>query len=281
MAFLYDQLFPTNTCRLREGVTIDFPQHLSIPAGGFLLLVSFDPAANPAKLATFRTRYSVPANGAILGPYAGKLSDSGEALEFLEPDAPEGLLDPNPGLVPYMLAERVSYSSSAPWPTGATGTGNSLQRRSVSASGNEPLNWSVTAPTAGRFNTGDTDGDGMPDTWEEEHDLELNSPSDATADADRDGANNLQEYRAGTDPREPESVFAFTSVRKEGRAIRLRFHAVQGRTYSVQARGLPGSTSWQTVTNLMICGNTDHCEVLVPGVADEGRLFRVLTLATP
>lgn len=281
VAFLYDQLFPTNTWRLRDGVSFDFPRNLGIPAGGFLLLVSFDPAANPAKLATFRTKHNVPADVAVIGPYAGKLSDNGEALEFLEPDAPEGLLEANPGLVPYMLAERISYSSGAPWPTGAAGTGHSLQRRSASAYGNEPLNWSVAAPTAGRFNTGDSDGDGMPDAWEEEHDLELHSPSDATADADRDGANNLQEYQAGTDPRDGGSMFAFTSVREERGAIWLRFHAVHGRTYSLQARDLPASESWQAVTNLTINGDTGPVEVLVDGAADKGRLFRMLTPTTP
>lgn len=51
----------------------------------------------------------------------------------------------------------------------------------------------------------DTDGDGMSDLWENAFGLNLNSPADATADADSDGANNLQEFRLGTDPRNPDT----------------------------------------------------------------------------
>jgi len=46
----------------------------------------------------------------------------------------------------------------------------------------------------------DDDGDGLPDTWEEEHGLDSEDPSDATADPDGDGRDNAQEQAEGTDP---------------------------------------------------------------------------------
>jgi pectate lyase len=40
----------------------------------------------------------------------------------------------------------------------------------------------------------DTDGDGMPDQWERQHGLDPRNPADGSADRDRDGYTNLEEY---------------------------------------------------------------------------------------
>jgi hypothetical protein len=53
---------------------------------------------------------------------------------------------------------------------------------------------------------GDTDGDGMHNGWELANSLNPNDASDATADADGDGASNWQEYDALTDARNLSSV---------------------------------------------------------------------------
>ena len=46
----------------------------------------------------------------------------------------------------------------------------------------------------------DSDGDGMPDSWERSHNLNANNPSDANGDADGDGYTNIEEFMNGTDP---------------------------------------------------------------------------------
>lgn len=51
----------------------------------------------------------------------------------------------------------------------------------------------------------DSDGDGMPDEWEAEYDLDPNNPADAALDADNDTLTNLQEYQRGTNPRLADS----------------------------------------------------------------------------
>ncbi len=51
----------------------------------------------------------------------------------------------------------------------------------------------------------DTDEDGLPDAWELANGFDINNPADATADTDGDGLTNLQEYAAGTDPRNADS----------------------------------------------------------------------------
>ncbi len=48
--------------------------------------------------------------------------------------------------------------------------------------------------------TTDTDGDGMPDTWEETYGFNPDNAGTASGDYDGDGVTNLGEYEAGTDP---------------------------------------------------------------------------------
>ncbi len=52
---------------------------------------------------------------------------------------------------------------------------------------------------------GDSDSDGLPDDYELSNGLNPNDPSDASADLDRDGLTNLEEFQRGTDPRNPDT----------------------------------------------------------------------------
>jgi regulation of enolase protein 1 (concanavalin A-like superfamily) len=47
----------------------------------------------------------------------------------------------------------------------------------------------------------DKDHDGLPDSWEQLHNLNDTDASDAAVDSDQDGLTNLQEFQAGTNPR--------------------------------------------------------------------------------
>ncbi|HET8774762.1 MAG TPA: Ig-like domain-containing protein [Thermoanaerobaculia bacterium] len=53
--------------------------------------------------------------------------------------------------------------------------------------------------------TGDADGDGLPDDYEISNGLDANNPADAQLDLDQDGLTNLQEFGAGTNPRDADS----------------------------------------------------------------------------
>jgi hypothetical protein len=135
---LYDAAFPTNAWKL-TGLNYTFSNNVSIPAGGYLLVVPTDPAS-------FRSKYSIPGAVQIVGPYAGVLQDSGERLRLERPDVP----DTNG--VPYIVVDEVRYNDKAPWPTGADGDGPSLQRRAPNVYGNEPTNWFASGITPGAPN---------------------------------------------------------------------------------------------------------------------------------
>jgi hypothetical protein len=146
---LFDTNNPGNTWRLRKGIDFNFPGATTIPAGGYLVVVSFDPAVDLTAKADFTSAYGT--NMTLVGPYIGKLDNSGEALELQKPDAPQ-TAGGDIGLVPYIVADRVVYADLAPWPTTPDGFGDSLKKTTVGLYGNEPLNWQGGTPNPGAAN---------------------------------------------------------------------------------------------------------------------------------
>jgi hypothetical protein len=250
-----------------------------MPAGSFLLVVGFDPAASPAQLAAFRSAYNVPPEVPVIGPYTGRLSDTGEVVELLEPDTPQGPEHSNPGFVPYMQAERVRFGASAPWP--AADTSRSLQRRAAQQFGNDPANWAASLPTAGCANVFDTDADGMPDDWEDTYSLDRTSSDDADDDADGDGMSNVREFQSGTHPRDPQRIFAFGPATIDGGVLRLQFRAEVGRTYGLQQREATYEGAWAVITNFPSASQATLRILELPISTNTVRVLRLVTPAQP
>lgn len=100
--------------------------------------------------------------------------------------------------------------------------------------------------------TGDADGDGLPNGWERAHGLNVYSATgeDGTAgDPDGDGLNNMNEYCAGTDPTNAQSVLAATAIHVIFSGIRVEW---KGGTdvwqYLERADNLSATgTQWRTI----------------------------------
>jgi thrombospondin type 3 repeat protein len=101
----------------------------------------------------------------------------------------------------------------------------------------------------------DTDGDGIPNGYEQAHGLDPLNPADANLDNDGDGFSNLQEYLAGTNPNDPNSTpFRVTSILPQGSGhnILLTWTTVGGTTNQVQVTQGTGNGNYATngFTNL-------------------------------
>jgi hypothetical protein len=275
---LYDILHRTNGWRLRGAVSFNFSTSHVIPAGGFLVLVGFDPSTNLTALNAFRARYGTQVG--LVGPWTGKLSNNGEILDLFAPDAPQ-TTGPDIGLVPYVSVERVSYSSAFPWPAGADGTGLSLQKSDATSFSDDPAHWIADAPTCGGDGVVDSDGDGIPDSWETLYSL-TNSVNDAGLDLDHDGLSNLQEYLANTNPRDPNSRLQFEAITPAANRVEIRFQARPQRSYSVLFAHPTAPLVWVKLADIpseSAARNLVLTDILE--AAPSGRLYRLVTPSLP
>jgi hypothetical protein len=132
--------------RLRGDTEFIFTNGTTLTAGGYLLLVSFDPSV-ATNLSSFITHYGITGSPAICGPYSAKLPNSTAVLELTYPMSIGGWTND-------IVEDRVEYRDSSPWPTKADGKGKSLQRASSSVIGNTAANWNANTPTPGAVNLG-------------------------------------------------------------------------------------------------------------------------------
>jgi hypothetical protein len=126
--------------------------------------------------------------------------------------------------------------------------------------------------TPGRPNASpdpDSDGDGIPDDWETRHGLGPDRAADALEDPDGDGANNRQEFLAGTDPRNASSVFRL-AVARDGAAWSLQFLAQAARAYRLEIADSVGGP-WTRSQD--IAPGTTSREVSLPLAWDAAQRF--------
>lgn len=104
----------------------------------------------------------------------------------------------------------------------------------------------------------DQDHDGMPDAWEKTYFGSTNQPASGPGgDYDHDGVSNIDEFRAGTDPTNPNSCLRVTDILRPGGHEAVSWGAAPYRSYSVEFATNLSNGAWVplgTVTNLQTTG---------------------------
>lgn len=147
--------------RLEGEIDFTFPDGTKLPPGQFLVI-----AKNPPVAQSF---YGVN----CLGPFSGKLNNSGGALRLLN-ELGGRLLD-------------INYSHATPWPAAADGTGHSLVLKRPSYGENDPRAWDASDVIGGSPGAQDPSG---------------NEPARTVA---------INEILAHTDPPQEDSVELFNT----------------------------------------------------------------------
>ena len=176
----------------------------------------------------------------------------------------------------------MKFRDSAPWPPQADGRGATLQRKTSTAFGNDPVNWKADAPTPGRDNRRsegeDSDGDGIPDEWEEANGLNPIVATDAAEDSDNDGLSNLAEYYAGTDPQDAASVFHLSARPLANGKIGLSFDATRdGQIVELQSTPALGQAGWEAVME-WATENAGLQQVEIDVSDSDAQFFRLLLI---
>lgn len=116
------------------------------------------------------------------------------------------------------------------------------------------LNLTASMLVAGPNADSDSDEDGLPNLWEIGHNMDPNDDggiepdNGATGDPDGDGADNVNEYVAGTDPTNRSDYFRFTYAANVTGGIVISWPSVTGKIYRVVTTSdLTDSGSWSNV----------------------------------
>jgi len=124
---------------------------------------------------------------------------------------------------------------------------------------------------------GDSDGDGMDDTWEFDYFQTL--ARDGTGDFDADGMTDLNEFRAGTLPDDPNSALRILpNPSVAGSAVTVQWQSVPGKTYRLQFKNSLADADWTDVSGDVPAVGETASKTDTTTTGQARRFYRVLLL---
>jgi hypothetical protein len=127
----------------------------------------------------------------------------------------------------------------------------------------------------------DFDHDSIADAWEAQYfgASSTNDSSNALLDSDGDGTSNLQEYLAGTNPTDAQSVMRIELIGWNTNFVLLRFTAMSNKTYTVQSCSVVAGGGWSRVADVAATPTNRIVTLTDPAPAAAPQRF--YRLATP
>ena len=136
---LFDPQHAENTWQL-DGVKFTFPAGQTLVPNEVVVICKADPAS-------FRAKFEIPESVKVFGPLEGGLSNKGERLRLLRPDAPD--VEGDETIVPMIEVDQVRFNDRDPWPEDADGSGVSLERLPDADYSDDPKSWKASAKDGG------------------------------------------------------------------------------------------------------------------------------------
>lgn len=125
----------------------------------------------------------------------------------------------------------------------------------------------------------DSDGDGLPDSWETAY-FGNSTGASPLADSDADGMTNVEEFRSGTNPTDVSSVLRI--VLNATNSALLHFVVETNRGYTVQYRTNLSAGAWNALSNFNAQSQVSTARVNAPNPPPESeRFYRVVTPPEP
>jgi hypothetical protein len=244
-----------------RGLNFTFSNETWLAAGQYFVL-----ARNATQ---FAARYS---NAPLHGIYTGKLDNNGETLELATALG--------------VTVFSVKYNNAAPWPAEADNSGLSLQRMSFSLHATNPVSWVAYDPTPGGPLPAawqDSDGDGLPDGWEQTYGF-VQGVDESNDDTDDDGLTNLQEFISGTNPLLASDALRLTPISVTSSAnnvtVLLGFNARSNKTYTVVYRDTVPGSPWTQLLNVGVA-STNRSVTITDIVPAATRFYRLASPKLP